>query len=192
MLLPLKKEKMMKIIRQMTFYTEPSEVVVGDKINVKLTDGRKFTATAIHRNDERILFMFDECVAERPMNERGGTEGGYEGSDMRKWLNEELFKSLSKKVQKRLIENEDGDKLWLLSLAEVCGCDSDFNDCEGQLEYFKTRKNRVADYKGDCASWWLRDVVSAAFFAYVYSHGFCTCDGASGAIGVRPAFAIKA
>ncbi len=36
-------------------------------------------------------------------------------------------------------------------------------------------------------SWyWLRDVVSAARFAYVYSGGYADCSGASGTIGVRP------
>lgn len=36
-------------------------------------------------------------------------------------------------------------------------------------------------------SWyWLRDVVSAANFAYVYSHGYCDCGHASYTSGVRP------
>lgn len=38
---------------------------------------------------------------------------------------------------------------------------------------------------------WLRDVVSAAGFAYVGSYGDAACGGASGALGVRPAFSIK-
>ena len=39
-------------------------------------------------------------------------------------------------------------------------------------------------------SYWLRDVVSSAYFACVYSAGFAYYDGASGAFGVRPAFCI--
>lgn len=38
---------------------------------------------------------------------------------------------------------------------------------------------------------WLRDVVSAAYFAYVYSYGCAGSDAASSADGVRPAFSIK-
>lgn len=38
---------------------------------------------------------------------------------------------------------------------------------------------------------WLRDVVSAARFAYVNSHGDASCSNASAAAGVRPAFSIK-
>lgn len=40
-------------------------------------------------------------------------------------------------------------------------------------------------------TFWLRDVVSAAFFACVYYAGNATCDYASYAFGVRPAFSVK-
>lgn len=38
--------------------------------------------------------------------------------------------------------------------------------------------------------YWLRDVVSAAYFAHVYSHGIADCGGASDAGGVRPVVGI--
>ena len=38
---------------------------------------------------------------------------------------------------------------------------------------------------------WLRDVVSAAAFAFVNDDGFAHYDRASSAIGVRPAFSIS-
>lgn len=41
-------------------------------------------------------------------------------------------------------------------------------------------------------TFWLRDVASAAYFAYVYDSGRAYCSGASTAIGVRPAFSIIA
>ena len=40
-------------------------------------------------------------------------------------------------------------------------------------------------------AFWLRDVVSAAYFAHVYYYGFATYDSASSVRGVRPAFSIK-
>ena len=43
------------------------------------------------------------------------------------------------------------------------------------------------------ASWWLRDVVLASYFAYVAFNGFCAYTGASDSwVGVRPAFGIQA
>ena len=40
------------------------------------------------------------------------------------------------------------------------------------------------------ATWWLRDIVSAAHFALVYNNGFTHYTGASASYGVRPVFAI--
>ena len=47
------------------------------------------------------------------------------------------------------------------------------------------------DLIGNRAWYWLRDVVSVAYFAYVYSNGDANYTGASYAGGVRPAFSIK-
>lgn len=38
--------------------------------------------------------------------------------------------------------------------------------------------------------YWLRDVVSAAYFAYVYHYGASDCGGASNSSGVRPVFGL--
>ncbi|NLP31472.1 MAG: hypothetical protein GX363_10145, partial [Clostridiales bacterium] len=40
-------------------------------------------------------------------------------------------------------------------------------------------------------SYWLRDVVSASYFAYVVSNGYVSYNSASRAFGVRPAFSIS-
>ena len=40
------------------------------------------------------------------------------------------------------------------------------------------------------ATFWLRDVVSSASFAYVNHGGYTDCNGASVSLGVRPVFAI--
>ena len=56
-----------------------------------------------------------------------------------------------------------------------------------QFALFRLEPSRICNR----ASWWLRDVVSAAYFAFVHSPGDASCYGASNAVGVRPAFAIK-
>lgn len=40
------------------------------------------------------------------------------------------------------------------------------------------------------STWWLRDVITSATFAYVSNNGYATCNTASYANGVRPAFCI--
>ena len=42
------------------------------------------------------------------------------------------------------------------------------------------------------ASWWLRDPASSPYFATVNYSGYCNAGGASSALGVRPAFGIRA
>ena len=57
---------------------------------------------------------------------------------------------------------------------------------KGQLPLFALEPSRICNR----AAWWLRDVITAAAFAYVSGHGSANYDGASGSGGVRPAFCI--
>ena len=55
-----------------------------------------------------------------------------------------------------------------------------------QLSIFRLNPTMFKDRR----SIWLRDVVSAAYFAFVFSYGTADCTDASASIGVRPDFAI--
>jgi hypothetical protein len=55
-----------------------------------------------------------------------------------------------------------------------------------QLNLFRHRPDLISNHQ----TYWLRDVVSAAYFAFVNGSGLCSYYGASGAFGVRPAFPI--
>ena len=58
-----------------------------------------------------------------------------------------------------------------------------------QLPLFRLNHRHICNR----AAWWLRDVVSTAYFAGVGSIGGCGSDGASNPwVGVRPAFGIRA
>lgn len=57
---------------------------------------------------------------------------------------------------------------------------------KGQLPLFALEPSRICNK----ATWWLRDVITAAYFAYVYAFGNANCYGASLSGGVRPAFCI--
>lgn len=47
------------------------------------------------------------------------------------------------------------------------------------------------DLQTNRVTYWLRDVVSAAYFAYAASHGYCDYYNASASRGVRPAFCLS-
>lgn len=57
---------------------------------------------------------------------------------------------------------------------------------KGQLPLFALEPSRICNR----ATWWLRDVITAAYFAYVSNGGNAYCYNASNSFGVRPAFCI--
>ena len=58
---------------------------------------------------------------------------------------------------------------------------------KSQLPLFQHEPSRICNR----ATWWLRDVITASYFAYVYSFGSASYDNASDSLGVRPAFCIS-
>lgn len=58
---------------------------------------------------------------------------------------------------------------------------------KSQLPLFTLEPSRITNRE----TWWLRDVISAAYFALVGSNGLAIYDTASGSLGVRPAFSIS-
>ena len=61
-----------------------------------------------------------------------------------------------------------------------------------QLSLFRLRHDSIVarNDAGDRYWYWLRDVVSSAYFANVGNGGHSSCSGASNVGGVRPAFLI--
>lgn len=58
---------------------------------------------------------------------------------------------------------------------------------KSQLPLFQHEPSRICNR----ATWWLRDVITASYFALVHYSGYASCDNASNSIGVRPAFCIS-
>lgn len=58
---------------------------------------------------------------------------------------------------------------------------------KSQLPLFQHEPSRICNR----ATWWLRDVITASYFADVTSDGLAYCNGASNSRGVRPAFCIS-
>lgn len=189
----------MKVWRKVKIKAWDDELCRGDIITVRLKNGEVHEAEVVDQKEvdgeKRSLVVFRNCLKDRrPMNEDGRTDGGYLESDLRKALNGEIYDMFPNKLKKRIIPDENGDKLFLLDLKTVGGIDDDWNRCEGQLPYFKDRRNRIAliaeEESYESAYWWLRDVVSASGFAFVVNGGHCNDASASYSFGVRPAFVI--
>ena len=179
----------MKVERKVIIKTDRFEV--GDQIKVKFAN-EKHKATAIRREDDGMLFLLDDCLDRAmPMNENGGTEGGYDASDLREYLVKKTSE-IPIKLQYRMVAFENGDYLRLLTLEEVCGMGTDFNNTSKQIEWMKDRRHRVTTRKdSEYVGWWLWDVISAENFAHVNHNGLAVYSNALYSLGVRPAFKIR-
>lgn len=170
----------------------PADIKVGDKMMVPLGKLGNFTATVQKVTNDKVLFIFDDYVAKRPMNEDGGNAGGYSQSDLKKWINTELYNMFPAVLKQRMTG------LSIPTLGEICGWDDEWDrshieaDGDEQLPLMKQRRNRVAYYKNDCEWGWLRNATkkefSSAAFADVDIYGVPNSNGASNSFGVRPEF----
>ena len=163
---------------------------VGDKTTIKL-DGLGEFAAKVHKvTDDKVMLIFDDYVADRPMNESGTNKGGFEDSDLNKWLHTEFVKALPYSIRERLTD------VTIPTVGEMFGWDDEWDrnhfeaDNDKQLPLMKQRRNRVSYYNNKCEFGWLRNATkkefSAAFFAGVNSDGYAYCRCASGSFGVRP------
>ena len=170
----------------------PDDISEGDQIEIPLGDLGTFTATVQMVKGDRVLFLFDDYIAKRPMNENGSNEGGYEKSDLKKWIENDLFKMFPEVLRNHMTG------LTIPTLGEICGWGDNWDkehiepDDDEQLPLMKQRRNRVAYYNNDCACGWLRNATkkefSSADFAVVLNYGLAGYDYASNSYGVRPEF----
>lgn len=155
---------------------------VGDKTTIKLNGFGEFTATVHKVTDDRVMLIFDDYVTKRPMNESDTNKGGFEESDLNKWLHTEFVKALPYSIRGRLTN------VTIPTVGEMFGWDEADND--KQLPLMKQRRNRVAHYNNECEFGWLRNATkkefSSAFFAGVYYDGDANYYNASDSLGVGP------
>ena len=173
----------------------PADIKVGDKMMVPLGKLGNFTATVQKVTNNKVLFIFDDYVAKRPMNEDGGNAGGYSQSDLKKWIDSELYNMFPAVLKQGMTG------LSIPTLGEICGWDYEWDrnhiDADGdeQLPLMKQRRNRVAYYKNKCECGWFRNATkkefSSARFSGVGYIGDSNCGIASDSSGVRPEFWLE-
>lgn len=170
----------------------PADIKVGDKLMVTLGTLGNFTATVQKITNDKVLFIFDDYVTKRQMNKDGSNAGGYSNSDLKKWIDTELYNMFPVILKQRMTD------LLIPTVGEICGWGNNWDrehikpDDDEQLPLMKQRRNRVAYYKNDGEWGWLRNATkthySSASFAIVYSEGNADCCEASAFNGVRPEF----
>lgn len=178
----------MKVIRKRE--VEVSNIKVGDQIVIPLAELGEFTATAQKIANKGVLFMFDDCVAEQPMNDKWTNKGGYAKSKLKKWMDTVLMSAFPEELQDKI------EGLTLPTYGQMFGHDDWYEraiepDDDEQLPLMAKRKNRIADFNDDYEWYWLQNATKedySAYFAIVTGNGNATDHGASNSHGVRPVF----
>lgn len=179
----------MKIIRKQEL--KVTDIQMGDQIVILLAGFGEFTATAQKVTEKGVLFMFDDCIANQPINERETNKGGYIQSYMKKWIDTVLMSAFPEELRGRIQD------LTPPTYGQLFGHDDWYEralepDDDEQLPLMKIRKNRIADYENVYAWYWLKNATkksySSACFAGVNGNGNCHHYHASSTYGVRVVF----
>lgn len=169
-----------------------SDIKVGDQLIIPLKGFGTFMATAHKVTNDGVMFIFDEYVAKRPMNEKNTNQGGFEKSDLKRWMDTELFASFPDWIKSKIYG------LTIPTVGEMFGHEDEWDndhfepDTDEQLPLMGKRKNRVAYLNNEWEWGWLRNAMkkeySSAYFAFVGGGGGSNYCYASDSGGVRPEF----
>ena len=180
----------MKVLRKQEI--ETANIQVGDQVIIPLAEIGEFSATAHKVTDEGIMFIFDEYITCRPMNSKNTNKGGFEKSELKKWMDTVLLMAFPEELRDKIYG------LTLPTVGQIVGHEDEWDnnnlepDTDEQLPLMTERKNRVAYFKNDSSWGWLRNAtkeeVSSASFAFVDGYGYTVCTAASNSRGVRPEF----
>ena len=180
----------MKALRKQKI--ETANIQVGDQIVIPLAELGEFTATAHKVTDEGVMFIFDNYITCRPMNNRSINKGGFEKSDLKKWMDTVLLMAFPEELRDKIYG------LTLPTVGQIVGHEDEWDnknlepDSDEQLPLMKECKNRIACFEDGLTWGWLRNATkeefSSAHFAYVSGNGHPSYGGASHSRGVRPEF----
>ena len=163
-----------------------------------------------------FVIEFTDLLTTYSMASSGTNVGGWASSDLRKYLNDTLFKSLPDTLQQIIIKttvvsghgstdkynNSSTDKLYLLSSTEVWGSSSSGDTASSttrQLDYYKNKGVTTSNYSvaikkanGSSSWWWLRSASSnySNCFFIVGMSGEQSPQFAGNTYWISPAFRI--
>ena len=178
-------------IERMTEIETP-DIQIGDRLRV----GR-YTATCQKVTEKGATFLLDQYLDRpMPMNKKNTNRGGYDNSDLRKYLQSDTVLSDFEEIRPYMKPWNNGDLLRIPYYGEMFD-NNDRNDfvepdSNEQWPLMKDAHNRVASRCGEPEWGWLANTVrdSSADFCFVTADGDAAYWGASDAFGVRPAFLI--
>lgn len=157
----------------------------GDRIDITLKNGEDVTLVVGMDEKGNMFFSTQDCLRdEHRMNNAATNRGGWEATEMRRYLNEDVFALFPDELQAvirptTIVQIVDGkrvetqDKLFLFSATQVFGSGSySENEPEDtQLDIFRREKDRVKECNAHGTwFWWLRSANSSSINNFCYAN----------------------
>jgi len=164
----------------------------NDSITIGLPTGA-YTATVVAvPGDGSAMFAFDALYSEKTlMITAGGIAGGYEASNLRSFL-QGLFDQFPDDIKKKCVAFSNGDYLSIPTTAQLFGLTPDNAATNGQLEYFKDRRHRIANLDGDWYPYWCQDTsINNTFIVCSKGGDFDYANSNNEDVGIRILFKLK-
>lgn len=167
-----------------------TEKKIGDVVLIEMANGSFEEFLIVDRDEEGYTLYAVDCIGEpHCMNSTDTTEGGYDASEMREYLNNQLILTFGKAIRNKLLPmGSNGDLIRLATYNEIFGDDKG----NGRWKPMEKRRNRIAMNCDDCTTWyWLSSVYPSTYFCDVRSAGYANASTSSNAYGVRPAIKVN-
>ena len=170
---------------------ETTDIQIGDRLRV----GR-YTATCQKVTEKGATFLLDQYLDRpMPMNKKNTNHGGYDNSDLRKYLQSDTVLSDFEEIRPYMKPWNNGDLLRIPFAGEMFGDGlSNWVEPDGHEQWplMQDRRNRIASRCGEYEWGWIqnKDITSSTDFCYVSGDGRVNGWGASANLGVRLVFQI--
>jgi len=171
---------------------ETTDIQIGDRIHVG-----HYTATCQDITPKGAIFLLDQYLDRpMPMNKKNTNHGGYDNSDLRKYLQSDTVLSDFEEIRPYMKPWNNGDLLRIPYYGEMFDNNDrdDFvePDSNEQWPLMKDAHNRMASRCGEPEWGWLANTArdSSTYFCNDNNDGGAGIWDASDVLGVRPAFLI--
>lgn len=182
-----------------------SGLKVGNIITEKTLGGEEMDLVVVDMGPGWARFESKDCLpVEVAYNQNNRNAGGFADSDVKRYLNEEVFNNLPEDLRNVIAEverkQENGKsslcRLFLPTESELFGdCCYSEDGTYSQIEYYKDRRNRIkCNRKGGSPDWyWAASVGSgdSTHCVYVSSGGNSNGWGAGAELFVPVCFVIQ-
>ena len=166
---------------------------LGDTKTFTTTDGIEVVMEIVAFNADTkadstgtagITWISKNIFAEHNMNSSHKTTDGWEASDMRTWLQNDVYNRIPSAVQSAIVEvgktyydytskstKSCIDNIWIPSYREIFGGDSSETSGAIYTNHFSNNNSRIKSYNGNTFRWWLRSACGSENYHAIYLDG---------------------